>query len=131
MWTNGVANDKNVWFANIYAANAPAGSNIAPGAISMGNEQLAQFGAAPRVHVPVTNSLPADPSCPGNALEAIDVGPRVIGDFTWQRGPWQESDPGNTSDVYPGVDYLAAYWLGRQAGYLTDDTPTECTRWSP
>jgi hypothetical protein len=120
-----------VWFAYIYAANAPANSTSAAPAVTMGNTQLAEFQAAPRVHAAVTNTLPADPNCTGQALDAIDISQRIINDFDWQRGSWQETDAGNPNEVYPGVDYLAAYWLGRQAGFLTDDTPTECTRWLP
>ena len=97
----------------------------------MGNAQLAEFSEPPRVHVAVNNTFPADPNCPGNALSAIDVGERVIGDFLWQRQPWGEADPGNTSEVFPGVDYLAAYWLGRSQGFLSSDTPTQCTQWVP
>ncbi len=130
MWAKGVINDKNVWFAYIFAADDPTDA-LAPTAITMGNSQLAQFGAPPRVHIDVSNDFPENPNCTNEALEAIDVDQRVIDDFAWQRGPWTETDPGNPSEVFPGVDYLAAYWLGRAEGFLTDDTPTECTVWLP
>jgi hypothetical protein len=64
-------------------------------------------------------------------MDAIDVGNRVIGDFDWQRQPWQEADTGIPQQVFPGVDYLCAYWLGRAQGYLQNDAPTECTLWLP
>jgi hypothetical protein len=103
----------------------------APAAISMSNTQLAQFPGPPRVDIGVTNHFPPDPHCPGNSLGAIDVGLRPPQDFTWQRGPWQQSNTPNTTLVYPGVDYLAAYWLARAQGFLQDDAPSECARWSP
>ncbi len=129
MWQQGVSADKNAWFAYIYAANAAADDAGAVAAVAMANAQLAQFTPPPRVHVAVSNSLPADPSCPGQALDAIDLGQRVINDFTWQRGAWQESDAGNAAEVYPGVDYLAAYWMARAQGFLADDSAGTCARW--
>jgi hypothetical protein len=129
MWQQGVINDKNSFFAYIYAANAPTGSTGAAPAIAMANTQLSQFQQAPRVHAAVSNSLPADPNCPGNALDAIDISQRVVNDFDWQRGPWQENDPGLATEVYPGVDYLVAYWMARAQNFLMDDTPTQCTVW--
>jgi hypothetical protein len=129
MWQKGVIGDKNSWFAYIYAADAPAGSTGSESAVAMANAQIAQFTPPPRVHLAVSNSFPADPNCPGQALDAIDVGQRVINDFDWQRGAWQEVDPGLPTEVYPGVDYLAAYWLARASGFLADDAPGQCTQW--
>ena len=129
MWQKGVIGDKNSWFAYIYAADAPAGSTGSASAVAMANAQIAQFTPPPRVHLAVSNSFPADPNCPGQALDAIDVGQRVINDFDWQRGAWQEVDPGLPTEVYPGVDYLAAYWLARASGFLADDAPGQCTQW--
>lgn len=131
MWSLGVEHDKQSWFAYIYAANIDAGSPDALDAISMGNQQLAEFTPPPRVHLPVTNNLPGLANCPGTAAQAIDLGARVISDFDWQRDPRQESDTGNPSEVYPGVDYLCAYWLARQEGFLPNDAPTRCTQWLP
>ena len=47
------------------------------------------------------------------ATNAVDVGDRVVEDFLWQRGPWRLHDGGNLAEVYPGVDFLAAYWAAR------------------
>lgn len=131
LWNKGVINDKNPWFAYMYAADQAGDDAGAAAAVAMANAQLSQFQPPPRVPVAVTNNLPPDPNCAGNALAAIDVGNRVIGDFQWQRHPWQLSDPGLPQVVYPGVDYLAAYWLGRAQGFLKNDAPTECTQWLP
>ncbi len=131
MWQSGVINDKNPWFAYIYAAVQHGADAGASAAVAMGNHQLSQFQPPPRVHVAVSNSFPENSSCPGNAQAAIDVANRVIGDFEWQRQPWQQSDPGVPTQVFPGVDYLAAYWLGRAEGFLQNDAPTECTQWLP
>ena len=121
---------KQVFFSYIYAASAPSGTDVST-AVDGGNFQLAQFPPPPRVHLPVNDSFPADPSCPGLALDAIDVGVRVVGDFLWQRNPWQQSDPGNVQEVFPGVDYLVAYWMGRYHGFLQDDAAGTCTQWLP
>ena len=58
-----------------------------------------------------------------------DVGERVVSDFIWQRNPWGLYDTGNPAVTYPGIDYLAAYWMGRFNGHLGDDTPGLCLAW--
>jgi hypothetical protein len=129
MWS-AVANHKNVFFDYIYAANAPAGTDLAA-IIAGAAAQLAQFPAPPRRHVARNLSYPEDPNCPGNAQMAIDVGERKVDDFIWQRDPWEMRDPGYPGQVFPGVDYLLAYWMGRRHGFLVEDSPGRCTRWLP
>ena len=89
------------------------------------------FSPAPRVRVPRDNTgqYTEDPNCAGNADTAIDVDTRCVGDFLWQRHPWQLVDAGNPLLVFPGVDYMAAYWLGRYHGFLDDDIADACLRW--
>jgi len=125
-----VQSHKNVFFSYIYAANAWTPATGAA-AVAAALPQLDQFPPPPRVHHAVSLNVPQDPSCPGVALDPIDVGERVVSDFLWQVGPWWESDPGNPRQVYPGVDYLVAYWMGRAHGFLADDRPGTCTRWLP
>jgi hypothetical protein len=92
------------------------------------------------VHVAVDHSadgkyLPHDATCTSpvetdTATNAVDVGDRVIEDFLWQRDPWELTDAGNLAEVFPGVDYLAAYWASRAGGFATDDAPGTCARWA-
>ena len=65
------------------------------------------------------------------ATLAVDVRDRVVEDFLWQRGPWRLQDGGNAAEVYPGVDFLAAYWAARANGFVADDSAGSCARWAP
>ena len=35
-------------------------------------------------------------------------------------------DGGDLTRSYPGVDFLAAYWIGRHHGFVDDDTAGTC-----
>jgi hypothetical protein len=137
MWA-ALAPQKNPYFAFLWGATrttAPAAATIAAA-----NAELAQFPPGPRVHVAVDHTadakyLPHDATCTSEpmtdtATNAVDAGDRVIEDFLWQRGPWRLHDGGNAAEVYPGVDYLAAYWAARAGGFLGDDAAGTCARWS-
>lgn len=138
MWA-ALSGQKNPYFAYLWG-----GTRAAPPAqasIDAANAQLAQFPVGPRVHVAVDHSadakyMPHDASCTSEPMAdtatlAVDVGERVVDDFAWQRGPWRLKDAGNAAEVYPGVDFLAAYWAARAHGLLADDAPNTCTRWAP
>ncbi|MEO6575734.1 MAG: hypothetical protein ABIP89_17920, partial [Polyangiaceae bacterium] len=123
-------NTKNVFFSFIYAG---VSSGVDPSVTTSAAAQLAQFPPPPRVLAPVNlvsdpRYMPHDGSCANQVdhATAVDVGDRPAGDFMWQRAPWSLLDDGNAAQGEPGVDYLVAYWMGRQAKFLTDDTPTRC-----
>ncbi|HEY2745453.1 MAG TPA: hypothetical protein VGL86_12545 [Polyangia bacterium] len=130
---------KNPYFAFLWGATRTTTPDAAT--IAAANAELAQFPPGPRVHVAVDQStnakyLPHDTSCTSTPMtdtanDAVDVGDRVIEDFLWQRDPWELLDAGNAAEVYPGVDYLAAYWAARAAGFASDDAPGTCARWAP
>jgi len=132
MWPEYV-HTKNPWFSFIYAANVPyADPSVAPSAAS----QLSQFPPPPRVRVARdfrsdTRYMPHESGCTDQVVHtsAVDVADRVVSDFIWQRHPWGLFDGGNPMQTYPGVDYLAAYWLGRRHDFLTDDNPGTCLAW--
>jgi hypothetical protein len=138
MWA-ALSGQKNAYFAFLWGATR-AQKSPAPAGIAAAANQLAQFPVGPRVHVAVDHSAdpkyqPHDASCTSEpmadtATSAVDVRDRVIDDFLWQRGPWRLVDGGNLAEVYPGVDYLAAYWAARADGFIADDAPTTCARWS-
>jgi hypothetical protein len=137
MWA-ALSGQKNPYFAFLWGATR---TPLEPPVIATAAAELAQFPPGPRVHVAVDHSsdakyLPHDSSCTSEpmadtATNAVDVADRVIEDFLWQRGPWRLQDPGNAAEVYPGVDFLAAYWAARANGFVSDDAPTTCARWSP
>ncbi|MBS2017992.1 MAG: hypothetical protein JST00_34265 [Deltaproteobacteria bacterium] len=140
MW-KAVAGHKNAYFAFLWGGTrVPA---IAPSnpAIQTAASQLAQFQAGPRVWAARDNRanpkyLPHDTKCTAEVLcniqnNSVDVGDRRIDDFLWQRQPWQLYDGGDPTKVYPGVDYLAAYWAARRHGFATDDRAGTCTRVMP
>lgn len=129
-----VDDHKNVFFS--YIAAASRGGDLDDywsDVVLRANDQLAQFPDAPRVDVPndVSGLYPPNPSCPGQSSIPIEVGHRNAADFLWQRSPFGLSTTGNVAKVFPGVDYLAAYWLGRRHGFLEDDSPGTRTRWRP
>jgi hypothetical protein len=134
MW-NGVKGHKNPYFAFLWGGTRGGSADKAP--IDAAVTQLGQFTPGPRVHVPrdVTAApeyMPHDAKCTAKAqceqTNAVDVKDRVVDDFLWQRQPWQLVDGGDLKQVYPGVDYLAAYWAARRHGFVEDDRPGTCAR---
>lgn len=124
---------KNSFFAFIYSAAMPGSPASAH---QQATAQLSQFPPPPRVQVPVDLTTdpkyePHESGCTNQTSHdgAVDVGERVVSDFIWQRHPWGLYDDGNSAQTYPGVDYLVAYWMGRQHGYIDDDTVGRCTAW--
>ncbi|MBB1076132.1 hypothetical protein HUU62_17130 [Rhodoferax sp. 4810] len=125
-----VQSDNNVWFAFIYASQAPEVSennNVVTNHVN----QLAGFPSAPNraVAVDVSDEYWENPFCSDLALSAIDVSERVPATFIWERQPWKREDPGVPYRLYGGVDYLLAYWMGRYYGYIDDDAPNTCLNW--
>ncbi|MFO8058110.1 MAG: hypothetical protein R6V10_12505 [bacterium] len=55
------------------------------------------------------------------SLRPVPVRYRCPTDFLWQRSPYKVCaghSRGNPRKVYPGIDYLLAYWMGRYHGFL-------------
>ncbi len=139
MW-NGVKTHKNAYFAYLWSGTRGAASLEQP-VVDAANAQLAQFEPGPRVWIgrDVTTSpayLPHDTTCTevphcDTKTNAVDVKDRRIDDFIWQRQPWQLLDAGFPRRVFPGVDYLAAYWAARRHGLLADDRAGTCGRKAP
>lgn len=131
-----VAHHKNPYFAFLWASTR--GTPDAD-AVSGAAEQLGQFTPGPRLAVPrdaraETRYQPMESRCaePMTQMDtkAVDVKDRRVDDFLWQRQPWQLVDAGQENHVFPGVDFLVAYWAGRAPGLLEDDRPTTCARWA-
>lgn len=129
MWPQ-VEDHKNVFFAYIYAANQTASTTIQDIA-DYHTDQLVQFRLPPNADIPLdlTGLYPDDPECPGLSTTATDVGDRAVGDFMWQRHPWDLIDNDTSQLVYPGVDYMVAYWMGRHHGFIEDDAQGTCLQW--
>ncbi|MBX3269650.1 MAG: hypothetical protein KF729_05290 [Sandaracinaceae bacterium] len=95
-------------------------------------EELLGFPLPPKASSPVDlrGRYPEDASC-GQSTTPVRVRERVPRDFMWQHHPFQlvsvEDDPRH---VFPGTDYLLAYWLGRHHGFVADDAPGTCTAWA-
>ncbi len=126
-----VENHHNPYFDYIAAAVGPAG--LIPAAeLAETTSQLPGFVAPPKASVAVnhTGAYPANGSCPGLASVAVDIEDRVPMDFLWQHHPFRLVNQFvDARHVYPGADYLVAYWLGRHHGFIQDDAPSTCTRW--
>jgi hypothetical protein len=98
--------------------------------------QLSGFGPPPRVRVAIDvredpRYQAREPDC-GEQLahdQAVDVADRGVDDFIWQGHAWALTADADPSLTAAGGDYLVAYWLGREHGFIADDRPTTCTRW--
>jgi len=125
-----VQDHKNVFFSFIHASQATPSPTV-QGIVNAATLQLDQFPPPPHAHVAVDNSgkYPANAQCPGQSSVAVDVADRVASDFIWQRDPFGLATGGDPTKVYPGVDYLLAYWLGRRHGFIADDGTGTCLRW--
>jgi len=129
LWSH-MEDHKNVFFAYIYASQAPAGEAVSQ-VVSFHNAQLDQFPPAPYVELAadLTDRYDEDPDCPGRSVEATDVGDRLHEAYIWGRDPWELVQEGDPTMVYPAYDYLLAYWMGRHHGFLADDSPGVCLQW--
>ncbi|MBK1719766.1 hypothetical protein CKO27_19345 [Thiocystis violacea] len=129
MWAE-VKDHKNVFFAFIYASQAPAEDEIRT-VVDVHAEQLVRFPSAPNLALPrdLRDVYPQSESCPGISAVAVNVDERVPSTFVWERHPWKLQDPGTPNQVYGGVDYLMAYWMGRHYGFILDDEPGTCLFW--
>ena len=118
LWS-AVEDHKNVFFSFIYASQAAPEDSV-EAVIEEHLAQLALFPNAPQTAEPldVRWKYPEDPECPGLSAVATDVDDRAGATFIWERHPWTLTDPGAPDVAFAGVDYLLAYWLGRQAGFI-------------
>ncbi|NEX23213.1 hypothetical protein G3480_23430 [Thiorhodococcus mannitoliphagus] len=129
MWEE-VKDHKNVFFAFIYASQAAAEDEVQSVA-DFHADQLARFPTAPNLALPrdLTGKYPESEQCEGLSAVAVNVDERVPASFTWERQPWKLVDGGTPNQVYGGVDYLMAYWMGRYYGFIADDAPGTCLLW--
>ncbi len=118
LWS-AVKDHKNVFFSFLYSAQA-APEDAVEAIMESHLAQLALFPSPPQTAEPidVRSKYPADPECPGLSALATDVDDRPGATFLWERQPWKLVDPGAPEVAFAGVDYLLAYWLGREAGFV-------------
>ena len=127
-----VKEHKNLYFTYVTASQASKGF-VSSKQLQEAEKQLKSFVAPPKAQVLVDNTAhyPHHSKCPKLSSKAIDVGTRVAKDFLWQHHPFYlKTEIVAPQLVYPGVDYLVAYWLGRYYGYVADDAPQTCLRWA-
>lgn len=125
-----VKDHKNVFFDYIFASQMPYSTDMQI-IIDKATHQLSQFMDPPKHHTLVDHSdiYEPDPDCPGLSKTAVDVQHRNTGDFIWQFSPFRIADAGKTGAIYPGTDYVLAYWMARYYGWLDDDSKGSCLRW--
>ncbi|MBK5966120.1 hypothetical protein CCR95_19050 [Thiocystis minor] len=130
LWAE-VAEHKNVFFALIYGSQAPLEDDV-PAVLDEHVAQLALFPTAPNWALPrdLRGIYPESTQCPGISAVAVNVDERVPATFVWERNPWKLYDPGTPNQMYPGIDYLLAYWMGRFYGFIEDDATGTCLWWS-
>ena len=123
-----VKTHKNTFFSYIYLS---ALENTDFEVLNSANEQFYDFPLTPKVHYGVNlldeNEYPQyasrEEGCENqvNHDYAVDVKDRVMSDFIWQRNPWQLYSPANLKRVYPGVDFLLVYWMGRYYNFIDNE----------
>jgi len=122
--------DKNVYFTFLWGA----GRGLPPSTpeVRAAADLLTTFPPGPRVRTPVDAraryTATAACTAPPMSDEAVALPDRPVTDFMWQRSPRVTFDGGDPRVVFPGVDYLVAYWLGRRSGFIADDRPHTCAR---
>jgi len=124
-----VQGHKNPFFTLIHASHAPAATAQAEGAAAAA--QLAGFPPPPNAgrSVDLTGKYPPSTSCENQTQVAIDVAQRNAAYFLWEKHPFEAKSTVEPVLVFPGSDYLIAYWLGRAYGLIADDAPGTCLRW--
>jgi hypothetical protein len=137
MW-GALRGHKNAYFAFLWGGTR---ASPAQNEIDLAVSQLSQFQPGPRIWAArdsraIAKYMPHDANCTAEAhtnvaTNAVDVEDRRVDDFIWQRQPWLLYDAGDVTKVFPGVDYVAAYWAARRHGFLNDDREGTCTRWTP
>ncbi len=132
IWEKTVKNHKNTFFAYIYTSQTKTEGETLKNATN----QFLGFVNAP--HVKYGVDLLDDPkysekssSCENQTVDttAVDVSDRCPADFIWQMPPFNLKCSGDLKKVYPGIDYLIVYWMGRYYKYLKDDSDGKCCRW--
>ena len=125
-----VKDHKNSFFSYIYASQGPKGGATAAAAVAA-TAQLKQFPPPPKAlkTKDLASKYTANPKCSNQSKTAVDVKDRIFDDFIWQRHPFELKKQGDGKTVYPGADYLLAYWMGRRHGFLNDDAKGTCLRW--
>ncbi len=121
----------NAYFDYIAASQGPAGL-VDANALVTTSAQLAGFRPPPKAAIPVDNrgNYPASTECPNQSTIPVDVADRVPLDNLWQHHPFRlVNELVGPTHVYPGTDYLMAYWMGRRYGYVADDGGNTCARW--
>lgn len=136
MWP-AVARHKNPYFAFLRAGLGVTDAAATQAAWA----ELSGYQPGPRVRAPrdltaLAKYRPHDAQCTAEPMcdtknAAVDVAERRVEDFLWQRHPWALRDGGDPALVYPGVDYLVAYWAGRRFAGAADDRPGVCLRRRP
>jgi len=129
-----VEDHKNVFFSYVHAGLAPPSPTSA--AIAQdATAQLRQFAAPPQPRLAHDQSgngkYPPNPECAGQSTVALDIADRAPHDFIWQRSPFVINQPGEPRLIYPTVDYVFPYWLGRYHGFVEEDAVGTCLRWLP
>ena len=129
LWSE-VADHNNVLFAFITAAQVPDLPD-ASAILVHHAQQLALFPPAPRVREARDNTgaYPESTACPGRSTVALNLDERGIYTYLWQKDPWKLARSADLQMVYPGVDYLIAYWLGRYHAFIAEDAGDTCLQW--
>ena len=140
-----VEHTHNVFFDEIYLANCRRAGECRDYEATARDiaMQLRDFQDPPVREVPL--EIPEWPLDPISVLlsdlidelgirDLIDIEPQTLDprpvryrcprSFMWQKSPYNLDCPGGDgTEVYPGIDYLIAYWMGRYYGFIAPGNP--------
>ncbi|MBW2464709.1 MAG: hypothetical protein JRH11_23880 [Deltaproteobacteria bacterium] len=121
----------NVYFDYIGAAQGPSGL-VSAVELETATSELGDFTAPPKLARAVDNRAryAGNSECENQSMTPVAIRDRVPLDFIWQHHPYRLVNPyAHDRHVYPPVDYLLAYWMGRSYGFIDEDAANTCTRW--
>lgn len=142
-----VAHTHNVFFDAIYLANCGRAGQCNDYNQTLGDmrRQLADFQDPPVLDVPL--EIPEWPLDPVSVYlsdlidqldirELLDIEPQTLDprpvkwrcprSFMWQKTPYTLTCPGGDgTEVYPGIDYMIAYWIMRYYNLIEPGNPNE------
>jgi hypothetical protein len=127
-----VKDHKNTFFTFITDAVGAQGA-VSADRLATAKEQLSQFTPPPKPALATDNTgdprYPPSSQCDNQSTTALDVADRRMSDFIWQRHPFDLKNlTPQPYRVYPAIDYLMAYWMGRHYGHIDAYANGTCLR---
>lgn len=123
LWREGEP-DLNPFFAASYVSPFDPTPN-SPGARAILQGMLFSYPPPPRREQAGTNRISNFTALKANGREwsryALLLPEQSVAPFQWMQSPYTLPQPGHPKVAHPGVDFLVAYWMSREAGILPNE----------